>query len=585
MHTRVFLHGNIELAKRYHFIASRLLLDITLREMGFQNLLIYRRRFKLEYGIEVVIRVQHSMRVIHITAPHMPVAGKKPIKPEELYVLVFLGDEQVGYHFFLWGVMENAMYGQIETAETLEEIETRYQYLRQEIAIIQQMTVGTAEQDFSGFDLTCTAPCTVYQQNVYTHPVEGSEWDDRLTYQAGTYEGTSGEIFEYELWQWIIDFYDTYFPYFCASNLFEMRTPDQLGQMGYLKVRLNRYYQIDVDEEGIPAYFAASSISYDSPLGLVECIHGDPHPESQATDDDYSYVWGRGPDNSVECIAGNTLVPFTFDKRADGGPDWQNSDFRVKRTFDNGYYLDVPSMFQIYTVSFWEFQGDYDWVDCDVDETFRQHLIFVAAACGLGLGDPTIQERNPDFETAIKDLILQAHTDQLAAGSITDEDSYRGYIKGYYTQIFYDPAKDDPLHLKKKEMLGYVNAARAENGADPLRLNPDLANAAIRHAQDLAETQSSGHIGSDGSTAEDRILDSGYAVNGRQTGNVLYGENAAQNEGGSTHDVYVAWKNSSEGHWETMIDPAYQETGFGIFYDVDGMEYWVETFGYNPNNQ
>ena len=585
MPTRIILHGNEELANKYRFIAYHLLLPQTLKLMSFQRLAIYRQRFMLENGVEVVIRVHHGNEVVHITAPFMPGKPREITKPEELYVAVCLGDELVGYHFFIWNVLTNEQVGEIQAASDFEEIEGQYQFLAQRDCFTLQRAIGSSESDFSMFNLSCSpSPCTTQEENTYTHPVTGEEWTDTETYTADTVNDEYGDPWDVELWQWEIDFFKSFYPYFVASNILEKKVPGFEGE-GFLKCRLNRYWQASREavEPHLTSNNAASSISYDSPLGLLECLHGDPHPDSQATDDDYSYVWGRGPDNSEHCMGGGFWCPFTYSRRADSAPDWENSDFRVSRTFSSSFHLDNPAMVQVYTISFKEYEGEYDWIECDADEVGRQYLVFVAAACSTGLGDPSTQERNAEFEQAVKELILAAHDGQESAGHIIDEDSYRGNIKTYFTKPDMSPDEVDGLREKKKAMLKLVNEARANNGAGPLRMNPDLELAAERHAKDSAANQMGGHTGSDGSSTQDRIEDSGYAVNGTLAG-TLFGENAAQNEGGSIQDVFDGWKNST-GHWSTLTDPSYQETGFGIGYDSDGVEYWVETFGHNPNNQ
>ena len=585
MPTRIILHGNEELANRYRFIAYHLLLPDTLKLMSFQGLAIYRRRVVLEHGIEVVIRVHHGNSMIHITAPFVPGKAPEVPRPEELYVAVCLGDELVGYHFFLWDVLGKSQVGGIRTAATFDEIEGQYPFLQQEDCFLLKRTVGSAEKDFPGFDLTCSpSPCSVYEHNTYTHPISDEDVDDYEHYQADTVVGDYGDTWEVELWQWRIYFYRSFYPYFMASNIIEKCVPNHAGQEDYLQVEINRFYQAQLNlDEGIPWYDESRSITFDSPLGLMECLQGDNHPTYMATDSDYSYVWGAQPDNTDRCQTGSMMLPFTYDRREDSAPDYLNSDFRVRRTFANAFNLDVPGMVQVYTVSFKEYQGQFRWEYCDCIEDDRQHLVFVAAACSAGLGDPSTQERNTEFEQAIKDLILAAHDGQETAGHIIDEDSYRGNIRTYFTKPDLDPGKVDGLHERKKAMLKLVNEARANNGAGPLRLNPDLELAAKRHAKDSAKNQLSGHTGSDGSSTQDRIEDCGYAVNGVMAG-TQFGENAAQNNGGSIQDVFDGWKNSS-GHWATLTDSNYQETGFGIGYDTDGVEYWVETFGHNPNNQ
>ena len=60
-------------------------------------------------------------------------------------------------------------------------------------------------------------------------------------------------------------------------------------------------------------------------------------------------------------------------------------------------------------------------------------------------------------------------------------------------------------------MLQAINAARAERGVHALTADEQLAAAAERHAQDIAQHPGLFHEGSDGSTTLSRVRDTGYA--------------------------------------------------------------------------
>ena len=63
-------------------------------------------------------------------------------------------------------------------------------------------------------------------------------------------------------------------------------------------------------------------------------------------------------------------------------------------------------------------------------------------------------------------------------------------------------------------MLSAINAARVERGLHALAANTQLADAAERHAQDMATHPGIVHTGSDGSSIEQRIREAGYALSG-----------------------------------------------------------------------
>lgn len=128
-------------------------------------------------------------------------------------------------------------------------------------------------------------------------------------------------------------------------------------------------------------------------------------------------------------------------------------------------------------------------------------------------------------------------------------------------------------------ILDLINAARATNGLAPLRPNSQLADAATRHARDIArnpimtEDPARYHVGSDGSTILSRITASGYRpVNWREvTGWGWGGDEARQMDywiGSMTHRAIILFD---------QVD----EAGVGYVYDPGSKwgHYWVVDFG------
>jgi uncharacterized protein YkwD len=72
------------------------------------------------------------------------------------------------------------------------------------------------------------------------------------------------------------------------------------------------------------------------------------------------------------------------------------------------------------------------------------------------------------------------------------------------------------------QILGRINALRQQNGLLPLDLNSALTASAQRHSDDMARTGNVDHTGSDGSSIESRIRESGY---GRWRDFGIWGEN------------------------------------------------------------
>ncbi len=73
------------------------------------------------------------------------------------------------------------------------------------------------------------------------------------------------------------------------------------------------------------------------------------------------------------------------------------------------------------------------------------------------------------------------------------------------------PATPEPDPLSASSaFLNQTNALRAQKGLPPYRLANRLNAAAARHSQDMAQTDNIGHTGSDGSTVQQRVADTGY---------------------------------------------------------------------------
>lgn len=67
------------------------------------------------------------------------------------------------------------------------------------------------------------------------------------------------------------------------------------------------------------------------------------------------------------------------------------------------------------------------------------------------------------------------------------------------------------MNIYEHAMLSAINSARVEHGLHALAANAQLADAAERHAQDMAAHPGLFHEGSDGSTTLSRVRDTGYA--------------------------------------------------------------------------
>lgn len=126
----------------------------------------------------------------------------------------------------------------------------------------------------------------------------------------------------------------------------------------------------------------------------------------------------------------------------------------------------------------------------------------------------------------------------------------------------------------KSEMLAEINELRRSGcqcgnqwyGPVPaLNWNALLEDAAMRHVQDMANHVNFNHQGTDGSTIDQRVSDTGYAWSS-------LGENIASGHT-SIKGVVEAWKESPE-HCINMMSPKFTEIG-----SAEKNHFWVQTFG------
>ncbi len=126
-----------------------------------------------------------------------------------------------------------------------------------------------------------------------------------------------------------------------------------------------------------------------------------------------------------------------------------------------------------------------------------------------------------------------------------------------------------------------LNEARLDEGLAPYGFSTLLAAAAQRHADDLAANQISSHTGSDGSTAQQRIAEAGYAAWTWNGGDLIAGENFWTGYG-SVEDAMAFFLEDAP-HRDNILSPTYREVGIGVATDADGRNYYVLDFGARPN--
>lgn len=114
--------------------------------------------------------------------------------------------------------------------------------------------------------------------------------------------------------------------------------------------------------------------------------------------------------------------------------------------------------------------------------------------------------------------------------------------------VTFDPAAAETL----------VNNYRAQKGLKPLRLNPKLSDAAMKHSLDLAKSDRISHYGSDGSDSWDRVTKTGYRAR-------VTAENVGTGQA-SIGEVFRGWQNSRD-HNTNLLLPDAEEMGIAMVHN------------------
>jgi uncharacterized protein YkwD len=122
-------------------------------------------------------------------------------------------------------------------------------------------------------------------------------------------------------------------------------------------------------------------------------------------------------------------------------------------------------------------------------------------------------------------------------------------------------------------VLGLVNRDRKQAGLSPVMLDDSASKAGLRHARDMAAKGFTGHVGSDGSTPEQRYTESG--------GSDFVQENAAclsdtvervldqkprfdSAKLAELHAMFMAEVPPNDGHRRNVLDPLHNRVGIGL---------------------
>jgi uncharacterized protein YkwD len=116
-----------------------------------------------------------------------------------------------------------------------------------------------------------------------------------------------------------------------------------------------------------------------------------------------------------------------------------------------------------------------------------------------------------------------------------------------------------------------INTIRQQQGLDPLRPNPQLAQVAREYSQQMARRNFFSHTSPSGETPADRVRAVGLTY-------WMVGENLFQatNVPDLVPAAVQGWM-TSPGHRENLLQPGYTETGVGIWRE-DNTYYVTQLF-------
>ncbi len=117
-----------------------------------------------------------------------------------------------------------------------------------------------------------------------------------------------------------------------------------------------------------------------------------------------------------------------------------------------------------------------------------------------------------------------------------------------------------------------INGYRKEKGLKPLKLNPELTEAAKGHSRDLSKWDRISHYGSDGSNPWDRVKRSGYKAR-------LAAENVGTGQIDFT-EVMKGWKESP-GHNKNLLLGDAEHMGIALVQDpkTEFKSFWTLVLG------
>jgi len=168
---------------------------------------------------------------------------------------------------------------------------------------------------------------------------------------------------------------------------------------------------------------------------------------------------------------------------------------------------------------------------------------------GLG-GDPSATR---GVQVAALDKAPSGSFEKAAPGILADRD---------YSQT----------SLNAEMARDIINAYRKKHGLKPLKLSPELTEAAKAHSRDLAKWDRISHYGSDGSNPWDRVKRTGYKAR-------LTAENVGTGQI-DFNEVMRGWEESP-GHNKNLLTPDAVHMGIALVQDpkTEFKSFWTLVIG------
>ncbi len=128
-----------------------------------------------------------------------------------------------------------------------------------------------------------------------------------------------------------------------------------------------------------------------------------------------------------------------------------------------------------------------------------------------------------------------------------------------------------------QNLFSLINQARLDEGLPPLAWSPLLAQAAQRHADDMAAHHFTDNRGSDGSTYQQRIREAGYHAwnDGLMVNELLWAGS------GTPQDAFT-WIHNHPDLWKLLTDHRYREIGIAEATGNNGIHYYTLDLGSRP---